>query len=75
MRPSQAIPQKLLIQVVIVKLGMVTASDMRMHHLLIILTLTLFKFTHLNHANKKYLIISETIQAMSIRFAVKIVQL
>ena len=36
---SQAIPQNLL-EVIIIKLGMVTPSDMVMHHMLIILTLT-----------------------------------
>ena len=37
---SQAIPWKLLFQVIIIKLNTMTASDMRMHHVLIILTLT-----------------------------------
>ena len=41
--PSQAIPRKLLKVIIIkvIKLGTVTTSDMRMHHMLIILTLTL----------------------------------
>ena len=58
----------------IIKLGMVTASDMRMHH--IILTLTIIQsHADLNNENNKCLIISETIQVMPIKFAMKIVQL
>ena len=58
----------------IIKLGTVTASDMRMHHMLIILTLTFIQgHTDLNHENNKCLIILETVQAMPIKFAVKIV--
>ena len=54
----------------------VTASVRRMHHVLITLTLTFIQgHTYFNHKNNKYLIISETIQAMPIRFAVKIVRL
>ena len=46
-----------------------------MHHVLIIVTLTFTQgHTYLNH-EKKSLIISETIQAMPITFAVQIVQL
>ena len=64
------------VEVIIVKLGMVTASDMRVHHVFIILTLTFIQgHTGLNHENNKCLIISETIEAMPITFAVKIVQL
>ena len=59
-----------------VKLGTVTASDMRMHHVLMILALIFIQVhTYLNHENNKCLIISETIQAMPTKFAVKIVQL
>ena len=37
---------------VIIKLGKVTASDVRMHHMLIILTLTFMQgHTYLNHEN------------------------
>ena len=73
MCPLQAIPQKML--VIIVKLGTVT-SNMGMHHVLIILTLTFIQgHTDLNHKNNKCLIISKTIQAMPINFAVKIIQL
>ena len=62
------------INVITIKLGMVTASDMRMHHVLIILTLTFIQgYTDLNHENNKCSIISETIQAMPIKFAVEIV--
>ena len=62
------------VEVTIVKLGTVTASDMRMHHVLIILTL-IFSYGHtdLNHENNKCSIISGIIHAMPIRFAVKIV--
>ena len=38
--PLQTIPRKLLKSSVIIKLGTVTASDMVMHHVFIILTLT-----------------------------------
>ena len=49
---------------------------MGMHHVLIILTLSFTQgHTDLNHENNKCLIISETIAAMPIKFAVKIVQL
>ena len=62
------------IKVIIIKLGMVTASDMLMHHVLIILTLTVIQgHTYLNHETNKCMIISETVQAMPIKFDVKIV--
>ena len=49
---------------------------MRMHHMLIILTLAFIQcHTALNHENNKCLLISEAIQAMLIKFAVKIVRL
>ena len=49
---------------------------MRMHHVIIILTFTFIQgHTDLNHEHNKCLIISETIQTMPIRFAVKIVRL
>ena len=55
---------------------MVTASDMVMRHVLIILTLTFDQgYTDLNHENDICSIISETVQAISIKFVVKIVQL
>ena len=48
--PSQVIPRKLEI---IVKLGTVTASGMRMRHVLIILTLTFIQgHADLNHEDK-----------------------
>ena len=48
---------------------------MRMHHILIGLTLTFIQGqTDLNHENNKCLTISEIIQSMPIKFAVKIVQ-
>ena len=49
---------------------------MRMHLVLIILILTFIQgHTDLNHENNKCLIISETIQAMPIKFALKIARL
>ena len=65
------------IEVIIIKLGMVTVSDMLMHHhVLIILNLIFIQGNadH-NHENIKCLIISETIQATPITFAVEIVRL
>ena len=63
------------VEVIIVKLGTVSASDMRMHRVLVIVTLTFIQgHTDQNHENK-CLIISKTTQAMPIKFAVKIVQL
>ena len=64
------------IEVIITKLSMVTASDMVMHHVLIILTLTFIQGrTDLNHENNKCPVISESVQAIPITFAVNIVQL
>ena len=55
---------------------MVTASDVVMHHMLIILTMTFIQgHTDLNHENNKCSIISETVQAIPIEFAVRIVRL
>ena len=60
------------IEVTIIKLGTVTASDMLMYHVLIILTSTFIQgHTDLNNENSKCLIIAETIQAMPITFAAK----
>ena len=54
----------------------VTASEMIVHHVLIILTLTVFQgHTVLNHENKTRSNILETVQAMPIRFVLKIVRL
>ena len=64
------------VKVIIVKLGAVTASDTKMHSALAILTLTFIPgHTYLHHGNNKCLIVSETIQAMPIRFAENIVRL
>ena len=65
------------VQVIIVKLSTVTASDnMVIHHVLLILTLTFIQgYTDRNHENNKGSIISETVQAVLITFAVKIVRL
>ena len=55
------------IEGIIIKLDTVTASDMRMHHVLTILTLILMEgHTDRNHGNNKCLILSETIQAISL---------
>ena len=49
---------------------------MRMHHVIIMLTLIFIQgHTDLNHENNKCLIILEMFQAIPIKFAVKIVQL
>ena len=75
--PSQAIPCE-TVEVIIIKLGTVTSSDLLMHYMLIILTLTFIQFqghTDLNQENNKCLIISETIQVIPIEFPVKIVPL
>ena len=61
------------VEVSIVLLGTVTASDMRMHHVLSMLTF-IQGHTYLNHEKNECLIISEAIQAMPIKFSVKIVQ-
>ena len=64
------------IEVIISKLGTVTASDMIMHHVLIIFTLTFIQdHTYVNPENNQCSIISEIVQAISIKFAVKIVRL
>ena len=52
----------------------VTASVTRMHHVLIMLTLTFIQgHTDLKHENNKCSISSETVQAVPIKFAVQIV--
>ena len=62
------------VEVTIVKVGTVTASGMRMHHMLIVLTLTFIQdHTDRNHEKNKCLIISKTIQTMTIKFAMKVV--
>ena len=71
---SPAIPQKLL--VIIIILGTMIASVIRMHHVSILVILTFIQgHTYLNHENNKCSIVSETVQAMPITFAVKIVRL
>ena len=51
------------VEVIIIKLGAVTTSDMLMHHVLIILTLTFIQsHTYLNPKKNHPTIISETIQ-------------
>ena len=63
-------------QAITIKFDKVTASVTRMYHVLTIFTLTFIQgHTDLNHENSKCLIISETVQAMPIKFAVKLVQL
>ena len=64
------------VEVTIVKLITVTASVTRMHHMLIRLTVTFIQgHSDLNHENNICLVISKTIQAMTIKFAVNIVRL
>ena len=64
------------IKVIIVKHDMMTAFNMGMHYVLIIFTLTFIQgHTDLNHETEKCSITSETVQALPIKFAVKIVRL
>ena len=64
------------IEVTINKHGTMNSSDMRMHPVLIILTVTVIQgHTDLDHENNKYSNISQTVQAMPIKFTVKIVRL
>ena len=62
--------------IIIIKLGTVSALDMLMHHVSIILNLTFIHgHTDLSHESNKCLIILETIEPMPLSFAVKIVRL
>ena len=64
------------IEVIIINRGTITVSEMLMHHVLIIWTWTFIQgHTYLNHGNNECVIISETDQAIPIKFAVTIVQL
>ena len=64
------------IEVSITKLGMVTASDMAIYHVFILLNLTLIQgHIDLNHENHTFWIISDTVQAIHIKFAVNIIRL
>ena len=64
------------VEVNIVKLGTVTASFTRMHHVLILLTLPFIQgHTDRHHEHNKGSIMSDTIQAMPTTFAVQIVRL
>ena len=64
------------IEVIIINLGTVTASEMQMHYVLIIVTLTFIQdHTYRKHENNKCSIISQTVQAISIAFSVKLVRL
>ena len=64
------------IEVIIIRLGMVTAPDILMHDMLIILTLAFIQgHTALNRENNKCLISSENVQAIPTMVAVKIVLL
>ena len=63
------------IEVIIIKLDTVTASDMTMHHVFHYIALTFIQgHTDLNHDNSKCPIISETVQAIPMRFAVKMLR-
>ena len=60
------------VEVIIVKLGTVTASDVVMHHVLIMLTLIFIQGQghaddDLNHENIKCLIISETVKIVQLK--------
>ena len=63
-------PRKLLnFEAIIIKLGTVTASDMRMQHVLIILSLTFIQgHTDRYQENNKCLIISKTVQEIVVLF-------
>ena len=64
------------VEYIIVKRGTVSATDLRMYQVLIILTLTFIQgHTVLNQENNKCLIISEPVSAMPITFALRIVRL
>ena len=64
------------VEAIIIKLSTATASDMMMHHVLIILALTFIQdHTDINRENSKCSIISETVQTMPVNFAVMIVRL
>ena len=64
------------IKVIIIKLGMVSVSDMVTHHVLIMLTLTSIQgHTDLNHENNTCSIISETVRAIPITFAAQTVRI
>ena len=64
------------IEVIIIKLGTVTVSDMLMHHVLTILTMTFIQgHTNLIHENNKCEIISETVRAIPVKFALKTTRL
>ena len=56
-------------KVIIIKFGTVIASDTSMHHVLIILTWTFIQgHTYINYENNQCWIISETVQAIPIKF-------
>ena len=64
------------IEVIIIKFGTVTASDMIMYHVLVILTLNFIQgHTALNREHNTCSIISENVQTIPITLAVMIVQL
>ena len=68
MRVSLASDSSETIEVIIIKIGTITASYMLMHHVLIILTLTFIQgHTDLNHEHNKCSIISEAVQAIPIK--------
>ena len=74
--PSQLSDSSETIEVIIIKLGTMTASDMGMHHVFFILTLTFIQgHTDLNHENNKLSIVSQTFQAVFVIFGVNIVRL
>ena len=75
-QPCQCLLPERALYVIVIKLATVTASDMVMQHVLIILTLTVIQgHSDLNRENKQCSILSETVQAIPIKFAVKVARL
>ena len=68
--------QKPVIEVIAIKFDTVTASVTGMRHVFMLLTLTFIQgHTYFDYENNKCSIISETVQAMPIKFAMKTVRL
>ena len=64
------------VEVTTIKPATVTATDMVMHNVLIMLPLPFIQgHTNLNHENNKCSIISDTVKPIPIKFAVEIVGL
>ena len=61
------------VEVIIRTLGMVTATDMRMQHVLIVTLIFIHRHTYLYHESNYRSYLLETLQALSITFAVKMI--